>query len=47
MTVTETQNPSSLKIKLDCGLDDKGKTIVKSRTYSNVNTTQMHKTSLT
>ncbi|CEN76488.1 Protein of uncharacterised function (DUF1659) [[Clostridium] sordellii] len=36
MTVTETQNPSALKIKLDCGLDDNGKTIVKSRTYSNV-----------
>lgn len=36
MAVSETKNPSALKIKLDCGLDDKGKTIVKSRTFSNV-----------
>ncbi len=36
MAVSETKNPSALKIKLDCGLDDNGKTIVKSRTYSNV-----------
>ena len=36
MTVSETKNPSSLKIKFDCGYDDNGKTIVKSRTFSNV-----------
>ena len=36
MAVSETKNPSALKIKLDCGLDNDGKTIVKSRTYSNV-----------
>ena len=36
MAVSETKNPSALKIKLDCGLDDNGKTIVKSRTFSNV-----------
>lgn len=36
MAVSETKNPSALKIKLDCGLNDNGKTIVKSRTYSNL-----------
>ncbi|MEG2789242.1 MAG: DUF1659 domain-containing protein [Romboutsia sp.] len=36
MAVTETKNPSALKIKLDCGLNDDGKTIVRSRTYANV-----------
>lgn len=36
MAVSETKNPSALKIKLDCGLDNNGKTIVKSRTFSNV-----------
>lgn len=36
MAVSETKNPSSLKIKFDCGLNDNGKTIVKSRTFSNV-----------
>lgn len=29
MAVTETKNPSTLKIKFDCGLDDNSKTIVK------------------
>lgn len=36
MTVSETKNPSTLKIKFDCGLNDDGKTIVKSRTFSNI-----------
>ncbi|XTR39050.1 DUF1659 domain-containing protein [Paraclostridium tenue] len=36
MAVSETKNPSVLKIKFDCGLNDNGKTIVKSRTFSNV-----------
>jgi hypothetical protein len=36
MAVSETKNPSALKIKFDCGLDDKGKTIVKTRSFSNV-----------
>ncbi|MBW4861490.1 MAG: DUF1659 domain-containing protein [Paeniclostridium sp.] len=36
MAVSETKNPSALKIKLDCGLNDTGRTIVKSRTYSNL-----------
>ena len=34
--VTETKSPSSLKMKFDCGLGDNGRTIVKSRTYSNL-----------
>ncbi|CEQ30513.1 Protein of uncharacterised function (DUF1659) [[Clostridium] sordellii] len=37
MAVSETKNPSALKIKLDCGLNDNGRTIVKSKTYSNLN----------
>ena len=36
MAVTETKNPSTLKIKFDCGLDDNVKTIVKNRSCSNV-----------
>lgn len=36
MPVQETKNPSALKIKFDCGLDENGKTIVKNRTLSNV-----------
>ena len=36
MAVSETKNPSSLNIKLDAGLNDDGKSIVKSRTYSNI-----------
>ena len=34
--VTEIKNPSSLRVKFDCGLNDNGKTVVKSRTYSNL-----------
>ncbi|CEO27908.1 DUF1659 domain-containing protein [Paraclostridium sordellii] len=36
MTVSETKNPSALKIKFDCGLNDQGKTIVKTRSFSNI-----------
>ena len=36
MAVSETKNPSALKIKLDCGLNDNCRTIVKSKTYSNL-----------
>ncbi|MGL5712009.1 MAG: DUF1659 domain-containing protein [Paraclostridium sp.] len=36
MAVSETKNPSALKIKFDCGMDDNDKTIVKSRTFSNL-----------
>lgn len=34
--VSETKNYSTLKIKYDCGLNGEGKTIVKSRSYSNI-----------
>ena len=35
--VIEAKNPSSLRLKLDCGLNElTGKTIVKSKTFSNV-----------
>ena len=34
--VTEIKNPSSLKMRFDCGLGENGRTIVKSRTYSNL-----------
>lgn len=37
MSVKELKNPSSLKLKFDCGLDDStGKTKVKSKTFSNI-----------
>ena len=36
MSVSETKNASSLKLKFDCGLNDDGKSVIKSRTYSNV-----------
>ena len=36
LSVVEAKNPSSLRLKFDCGLNDNGKTIVKSRTYSNL-----------
>ena len=35
-SVVDTKNPSSLKIKFDCGLGENGKTITKTRTYPNV-----------
>ena len=35
MAVSETKNASSLKLKFDCGMND-DKTVIKSRTYSNV-----------
>mgnify|MGYP000369820030 CR=1 FL=1 len=34
--VTEIKNPSSLRIKFDCGLGDNGRSVIKSRTYSNL-----------
>lgn len=34
--VQEIKNASSLKIKFDCGLGDNGKSITKTRTYSNL-----------
>ena len=36
MAVSETKNASSLKLKFDCGMNDDGKTVIKSRTYPNV-----------
>lgn len=33
MAVSETKNASSLKLKFDCGMNDDGKTVIKSRTY--------------
>lgn len=36
MAVSETKYASSLKLKFDCGMNDDGKTVIKSRTYSNV-----------
>ena len=37
MSVILTKNPSSLRLRFDCGLDDTtGKSITKSRTYSNI-----------
>ena len=34
--VVEMKNPSSLRVKFDCGLNESGNTLVKSRTYSNL-----------
>lgn len=34
--VVELNNYSTLKIKFDCGLNDKGKTIIKTKNFSNV-----------
>ena len=37
MSVIATKNLSSLRLRFDCGLDDTtGKSITKSRTYSNI-----------
>lgn len=37
MSVIATKNLSSLRLRYDCGLDDTtGKSITKSRTYSNI-----------
>lgn len=34
--VIEIQNHSTLKIKFDCGLNEHGKTVMKTRSFSNV-----------
>lgn len=36
MTIVSTKNPSGLKLKFDCGKGENGKSIVKTKTYSNV-----------
>lgn len=40
-SIIETKNASSLRIKFDCGLDNDGKSITKSRSYSNVKPTAL------
>ncbi|RDY22365.1 DUF1659 domain-containing protein [Romboutsia maritimum] len=34
--IIQTKDMSSLNIKFDCGLNDKGKSIIKSRNFSNI-----------
>lgn len=36
MAAIVTKNPSSLKIKFDCGKNDEGRTIVKTKSYGSV-----------
>ncbi|HBH1340455.1 TPA: DUF1659 domain-containing protein [Clostridioides difficile] len=36
MEVVSTKNLSSIKLKLDAGFDDKGKAVVKSKSFANV-----------
>lgn len=36
MAVTVIKNPSGLKMRFDCGKDENGKAIRKTRTYSNL-----------
>lgn len=36
MAVVLTKNPTGLKLRFDCGKDDNNKTIIRSKTYSNV-----------
>ena len=35
-SIVEIKNPSTLKMRFDCGEDDNGKIITKSRSYSHV-----------
>lgn len=37
MAVISTNNPTGLKLRFDCGKNDNGKVIVKTKTYSKVN----------
>jgi hypothetical protein len=36
IAVITTKNPSSLKMRFDCGKNDNGKVIVKSKSFSNI-----------
>lgn len=36
MEVVSTKNLSSIKLKLDAGFDDKGKAVIKSKSFANV-----------
>ncbi|WP_315168896.1 DUF1659 domain-containing protein [Metaclostridioides mangenotii] len=34
MAIVSTKNSSSIKLSLDCGIDEKGKTIVRSKSFN-------------
>lgn len=36
MAIVSTRNPSSLKLSLDCGVNEKGKNILRTKTINNV-----------
>ncbi len=36
MAIVSTKNASSIKFSLDCGVDGKGKTIVKGKSFNNL-----------
>lgn len=36
MAIIVTKNPSYLKLKFDCGKNDEGKTVVKTKSYGSV-----------
>ncbi|WP_024621002.1 DUF1659 domain-containing protein [Metaclostridioides mangenotii] len=36
MAIVSTKNSSSIKLSLDCGIDEKGKTIVRSISFNNL-----------
>lgn len=38
-SVVQSKNPSSLRMRFDCGFNDEGKSIIKSKTYSNLKPT--------
>lgn len=42
MAVTAINNPSGLKLKYDCGKDDNGKAIRRTKTYSNLRHNALH-----
>lgn len=42
MAVITTKNPSSLKMRFDCGKNDNGKVIVKSKSFSNLRPDATH-----
>lgn len=37
MAIVSTNNPTGLKLRFDCGKDNNGKVVVKSKTYSKIN----------
>jgi len=36
MAIITTKNASSIKLSLDCGVDGKGKTVIKSKSFNNL-----------